>query len=82
MTVADERVNGNRGSRQNYDCKNLGDEMSRRGLHQPDYARSEFRRESGFGNEVTFCPLLRFRPFAKSPIIDELIERIDAARQR
>ncbi|HXJ02254.1 MAG TPA: hypothetical protein VNH44_13610 [Micropepsaceae bacterium] len=51
-------------------------------LVNPPRVTLSLRRESGFGNEVTFCPLLRFRPFAKSPIIDELIERIDAARQR
>jgi len=32
------------------------------------------------GREVTFCPPVRFMPFSKSPIIDELIERIDKKR--
>jgi len=34
-----------------------------------------------FGNEVTFSPPVRFVPFAKSPIVDDLIARVDAARR-
>jgi hypothetical protein len=32
--------------------------------------------------EVTFCAPIRFVPFSSSPVINELIQRIDAARQR
>ncbi len=39
------------------------------------------RRPSRFGKEVTFSPPSTFFPFSKSPIIDELIERIDAKRR-
>lgn len=34
-----------------------------------------------FGKEVSFSPPTRFVPFAKSPIVAELIERVDAARR-
>lgn len=38
-------------------------------------------RQSGrFGKEVSFSPPISWVPFSKSPIIIELIERIDAAR--
>jgi hypothetical protein len=40
------------------------------------------RRPSIFGSQVAFCAPLRFVPFATSPLIDELIQRIDAARRR
>jgi hypothetical protein len=40
------------------------------------------RRPSNFGSQVAFCAPLRFVPFSTSPIVDELIQRIDAARRR
>lgn len=40
------------------------------------------RRPSVFGDQVAFCAPIRFIPFASSPIIDDLIERIDAARRK
>ena len=39
------------------------------------------RRPSIFGAQVAFCPPVRFVPFSTSPIVDELIQRIDAARR-
>jgi hypothetical protein len=40
------------------------------------------RRPSIFGSQVAFCAPIRFVPFTTSPIVDELIQRIDAARRR
>ncbi len=40
------------------------------------------RQPCRFGKEVSFSPPVRFVPFSKSPIIDDLIERIDAKRQQ
>jgi hypothetical protein len=40
------------------------------------------RRPSVFGDQVAFCAPIRFIPFATSPIIDDLIERIDVARRQ
>jgi hypothetical protein len=40
------------------------------------------RRPSVFGDQVAFCAPIRFVPFATSPLIDDLINRIDAARQK
>lgn len=34
-----------------------------------------------FGHEVSFIPLLRFTPFSRHPLIDDLIQRIDQARR-
>ena len=39
------------------------------------------REPSAFGKEVAFSPPSRWLPFAKHPIISELIERIDEQRQ-
>lgn len=40
------------------------------------------RQPGQFGKEVAFSPPIRFNLFSKSPIIEELIERIDAKRRR
>jgi hypothetical protein len=40
------------------------------------------RQSTVFGDEIAFIPPVYFVPFSKSPIINELIERIDQARQR
>ncbi len=40
------------------------------------------RQPCRFGKEVSFSPPVRFVPFSKSPIIAELIERIDAKRRQ
>ena len=40
------------------------------------------RRNTVFGDQISFGAPIRFIPFATSPIIDDLIERVDAARQR
>jgi hypothetical protein len=40
------------------------------------------RRPSIFGSQVAFCAPIRFVPFSTSPIVDKLIQRIDAARRR
>jgi hypothetical protein len=39
------------------------------------------RRHTVFGDEISFGAPIRFIPFATSPIINDLIERVDAARQ-
>jgi hypothetical protein len=40
------------------------------------------RRPTVFGDQITFSAPLRFVPFATSPVIDDLINRIDTARQQ
>jgi hypothetical protein len=39
------------------------------------------RQAGAIGKELAFCPPLRFHLFSKSPLINELIERVDAARK-
>ena len=51
-------------------------------LINPPRVTLSLRQPSAFGSEVTFCAPLRFIPFATSPIIDALIDRIDAKRKR
>jgi hypothetical protein len=48
----------------------------------PPRATLTLRGPGDGGREIIFCPPVRFVPFAKSPIIGELIERIDSARRR
>ncbi len=38
------------------------------------------RHPAVFGSQVTFCAPVRFLPLTRSPAIDDLIERVDAAR--
>jgi hypothetical protein len=54
-------------------------------LSSPPRVTLSMRSPSRFGDQITFCAPVRFSPlaaFSPSPIIDELIKRIDAARQR
>jgi hypothetical protein len=48
----------------------------------PPRVTLSLRRRTVFGDQVAFCAPVRFVPFSTSPIIDGLIERIDAARQK
>jgi hypothetical protein len=40
------------------------------------------RMPTSFGEQLTFVAPARFIPFARSQVIDELIDRVDAARQK
>jgi len=40
------------------------------------------RNPSLFGERVSFCAPTRFNPFSSSPMIDDLIRRIDAKRSK
>jgi|SRR5215470_12800747 len=51
-------------------------------LINPPRVTLSLRRPSIFGTQVAFCAPVRFVPFSTSPVIDELIQRIDAARRR
>jgi hypothetical protein len=50
-------------------------------LSSPPRITLSLRRPSVFGDRVTFCGPVRFIPFAANPVIDELIDRIDRARE-
>jgi hypothetical protein len=39
------------------------------------------RRHTAFGERIAFCAPVRLVPFASSPVIDGLIDRVDAARR-
>jgi hypothetical protein len=51
-------------------------------MSSPPRVVLSLRRPSVFGDQVAFCAPIRFVPFATSPIIDDLIERIDVARRK
>jgi hypothetical protein len=51
-------------------------------LTSPPRVTLSLRRPTVFGDRIVFCAPVRFIPFATSPIIDELIDRIDTARQK
>ena len=48
----------------------------------PRRATLTLRHPGRFGKEITFCPKAKANFSAKNPIIDDLIERVDRARQR
>jgi hypothetical protein len=50
-------------------------------MTNPERVTLTLREPSRFGKEITFSPPRRFLTFARSPIINELIERMDRARR-
>ena len=50
-------------------------------LINPPRVTLTLRQPSNFGTEITFSAPIRFAPFAKSPIIEDLIRRVDAVRK-
>lgn len=51
-------------------------------MMNPPQVTLSLRQPTSFGDKVTFCAPTRFIPFATSPLIDDLIKRVDAARRR
>ncbi len=47
----------------------------------PPRVTLSLRTAGKFGNEISFAAPQRFVPFSKSPVIVDLIQRVDAARQ-
>jgi hypothetical protein len=60
------------------DIMNVGYSM----MTNPPRITLSLRRPSRFGETVTFCGPLRFFPFSKSELVEDLIRRIDEARRR
>jgi hypothetical protein len=50
-------------------------------MTNPSRVTLTVRNPGRFGKEISFSPPQRLLPFAKSPIVANLIERIDAARR-
>lgn len=48
----------------------------------PSRVTLSVRQPSTFGDQIAFMAPVRFVPFTTSPLINDLIERIDQARQR
>jgi hypothetical protein len=51
-------------------------------LINPPRVTLTLRQPSNFGSEISFSAPVRFVPFAKSPLIEDLILRVDAARRK
>ena len=51
-------------------------------LMNPPRVTLMLRQPSNFGSEITFSAPIRFAPFAKSPVIEDLIRRVDATRRK
>jgi hypothetical protein len=49
-------------------------------MTRPERVTLTLRDPGAMGKEITFSPPSRFLPFTRSPIITELIERVDRAR--
>jgi hypothetical protein len=50
-------------------------------MTNPQRVSLTLRQPTVFGREITFAAPTTWIPFAKSPVIEDLIERIDAARR-
>ena len=48
----------------------------------PPRVTLSLRRSTVFGDEIAFNPPTRIVPFSRSPVINDLIDRIDLARQK
>jgi hypothetical protein len=59
------------------DIKNIG-----YSLMNPPRVTLSVRQPTTFGEQIAFMPPVYLVPFSKSPIIDDLIDRVDQARQR
>jgi len=51
-------------------------------MANPPRVTLSLRQPSNFGERVTFCAPTRLVPFSPSPVVEDLIKRVDAARQR
>ena len=51
-------------------------------LMNPPRVTLMLRQPSNFGSEITFSAPIRFAPFAKSLVIEDLIRRVDATRRK
>jgi hypothetical protein len=51
-------------------------------MMNPPQVTLSLRQPTSFGDKVTFCAPTRLIPFATSPVVDDLIKRVDAARRR
>ncbi len=51
-------------------------------LTSPPRVTLSLRRPTIFGDQVAFCAPVRVVPFATSPLINDLIDRVDDARER
>jgi hypothetical protein len=60
------------------DIKNVGYAQ----FMNPPRVTLSLRRPSVFGDQVAFCAPVRIFNFASNPVIDDLIDRIDAARRK
>jgi hypothetical protein len=49
-------------------------------MNSPERVVLQVRSDGAIGKELAFNPPMRFNPFSKNPIITELIERVDRAR--
>ena len=70
----------NRGQEQRIALRDIKN-VSYSPMMSPPRVVLSLRRPTVFGGQIAFCAPVRFVPFATSPVIDDLIDRIDAARQ-
>ena len=71
----------NRGQVERIPLSNITN-VSYTAVSNPQRVTLTLRNPGPLGKEITFSPPVRWVPFARSPIVDQLIERIDAARPR
>ncbi|WP_444907563.1 hypothetical protein ACJJIR_05345 [Microbulbifer sp. SSSA008] len=49
-------------------------------MSSPERVVLQIRSDGAIGKELAFNPPMRFNPFSRNPVITELIERVDRAR--
>ena len=49
-------------------------------MNSPARVVLQVRSGGGIGEELVFIPPVHFNPFSKHPMVTELIERVDRAR--
>jgi hypothetical protein len=76
----DSLVVKNRGQEEHIALSNIKN-VSYAPLINPPRVTLSVRQPTTFGEQITFMAPMRFAPFSTSPIIHDLIERVDRARQ-
>jgi hypothetical protein len=71
----------NRGQEQRIDLADIKN-VNYSVFTSPPRVTLSLRRPTIFGDQISFCAPMRLMPLAPSPVINELIERVDAARER
>jgi hypothetical protein len=77
----DSLVVRNRGEEQHIPLSDIRN-VNYQSFTSPPRVTLSLRQPNASGDRITFCAPVRLVPFSTSPVIDDLINRVDAARRR